>query len=168
MAMLAAAERSLAMYEYPPNEVKLCVAGHGHADKAQVKYMVRKTLKLDPAIDLADDAADALAIALCHLGHGRMPNIVDAVERFARRAAPKQAADGAAMIASLSGALAVRDAGRIVVETGGVGYEVLIPLSTYYRLPQLGERVSLEIRQVVREDALHALRIFQRDREARL
>ena len=58
------------------------------------------------------------------------------------------------MIASLSGALAVRDAGRIVVETGGVGYEVLIPLSTYYRLPQLGDRVALEIRQVVREDAL--------------
>ena len=58
------------------------------------------------------------------------------------------------MIATLSGALAVRDAGRIVVETGGVGYEVLIPLSTYYRLPQLGERVALMIRQVVREDAL--------------
>jgi holliday junction DNA helicase RuvA len=58
------------------------------------------------------------------------------------------------VIASLSGALIVRDAGRIVVETGGVGYEVLIPLSTYYRLPQLGDRVSLQIRQVVREDAL--------------
>ncbi len=58
------------------------------------------------------------------------------------------------MIASLTGVLAVRDAGRIVVETGGVGYEVLIPLSTYYRLPQLGDRVALEIRQVVREDAL--------------
>jgi Holliday junction DNA helicase RuvA len=58
------------------------------------------------------------------------------------------------MIASIAGALAVRDAGRIVVETGGVGYEVLIPLSTYYRLPQLGDRVALEIRQVVREDAL--------------
>ncbi len=58
------------------------------------------------------------------------------------------------MIASLSGALMVRDAGRIVIETGGVGYEVLIPLSTYYRLPQLGDRVALEIRQVVREDAL--------------
>src|SRR5271156_6002532 len=66
----------------------------------------------------------------------------------------KQASNGTAMIASLSGALMVRDAGRIVIETGGVGYEVLIPLSTYYRLPQLGERVALEIRQVVREDAL--------------
>jgi Holliday junction DNA helicase RuvA len=58
------------------------------------------------------------------------------------------------MIASLTGTLTVRDAGRIVVETGGVGYEVLIPLSTYYRLPQLGARVALEIRQLVREDAL--------------
>jgi Holliday junction DNA helicase RuvA len=58
------------------------------------------------------------------------------------------------VIASLQGALAARDAGRIVIETGGVGYEVLIPLSTYYRLPPLGESVALEIRQVVREDAL--------------
>jgi Holliday junction DNA helicase RuvA len=58
------------------------------------------------------------------------------------------------MIATLSGTLATRDAGRIVVETGGVGYEVLIPLSTYYRLPATGERVALEIRQVVREDAI--------------
>jgi holliday junction DNA helicase RuvA len=58
------------------------------------------------------------------------------------------------MIATLTGTLTLRDANRIVVETGGVGYEVLIPLSTYYRLPQLGERVALEIRQVVREDAL--------------
>ena len=89
MAMLAAAERGLAMFEYPPNEVKLCVAGHGHADKAQVKYMVRKTLKLDPAIELADDAADALAIALCHLGRGRMPNMVEAIERI-RAGAPRR------------------------------------------------------------------------------
>jgi crossover junction endodeoxyribonuclease RuvC len=84
MAMLAGAERGLAMYEYPPNEVKLCVAGHGHADKAQVKYMVRKMLKLDPAVELADDAADALAIALCR---GRMPNLVEAIERIRPAAA---------------------------------------------------------------------------------
>ena len=58
------------------------------------------------------------------------------------------------MIASNTGSLMVRDAGRIVVETGGVGYEVLIPLSTFYRLGAIGERVALEIRQVVREDAI--------------
>ena len=58
------------------------------------------------------------------------------------------------MIASLTGTLTVRDANRIIVETGGVGYEVLIPLSTYYRLASTGERVALEIRQVVREDSI--------------
>ncbi|HVA81881.1 MAG TPA: Holliday junction branch migration protein RuvA [Candidatus Binataceae bacterium] len=58
------------------------------------------------------------------------------------------------MIASISGMLAVRDAGRIIVETGGIGYEVQIPLSTFYRLPALGEQVRLQVRQVVREDAL--------------
>ncbi|MDO8431204.1 MAG: crossover junction endodeoxyribonuclease RuvC [Candidatus Binatus sp.] len=81
MAMLAAAERNLEFFEYPPNAVKLCVAGHGHADKAQVKYMVRRTLKLDPSLELADDAADALAVAMCHLGRGRIPNMVESVER---------------------------------------------------------------------------------------
>jgi Holliday junction DNA helicase RuvA len=58
------------------------------------------------------------------------------------------------VIATLTGTLTTRDAGRIVVETYGVGYEVLIPLSTYYKLPASGEKVALEIRQVVREDAL--------------
>jgi hypothetical protein len=51
--------------------------------------MVRKMLKLDPAIELADDAADALAIALCHLGRGRMPNLVEAIERI-RPPAPRR------------------------------------------------------------------------------
>ncbi|HYA35379.1 MAG TPA: Holliday junction branch migration protein RuvA [Candidatus Binataceae bacterium] len=58
------------------------------------------------------------------------------------------------MIASISGTLRVREPGRVVVETGGIGYEVLVPLSTYYRLPAVGGPVFLEIRQIVREDAL--------------
>jgi Holliday junction DNA helicase RuvA len=58
------------------------------------------------------------------------------------------------MIASLNGTLAMRDAGRVIVETGGVGYELFIPLSTFYRMPALGEQVRLQVRQVVREDAL--------------
>ncbi len=58
------------------------------------------------------------------------------------------------MIASLNGRLRAREPGRIVVETAGVGYEVLVPLSTYYRLPPLGAPVALEIRQVVREESL--------------
>ena len=67
MAMLAAAARGLALFEYTPNQVKLTVAGHGHADKAQVKFMVRRALGVDEEVALADDASDALAIALCHL-----------------------------------------------------------------------------------------------------
>ena len=73
MAMLAAAHRGLELFEYTPTDVKLSVAGYGRADKRQVKQMVRRTLKLDPAIALADDASDALAIALCHLYRERIP-----------------------------------------------------------------------------------------------
>lgn len=58
------------------------------------------------------------------------------------------------MIASLSGRLKQREAGRVVIETGGIGYEVFIPLATYYRLPAAGAPVALEIRQVVREESL--------------
>ena len=58
------------------------------------------------------------------------------------------------MIATISGTLRTRDAGRVVVETAGVGYEIAVPLSTYYRLPAIGAPVALEIRQVVREDAI--------------
>lgn len=58
------------------------------------------------------------------------------------------------MIATLSGMLKTREAGRVVVETAGVGYEIFVPLGTYYRLPPTGAGVELQIRQVVREDAI--------------
>ncbi|MGH7814866.1 MAG: crossover junction endodeoxyribonuclease RuvC [Candidatus Binataceae bacterium] len=67
MAMLAAAEREIPLFEYPPNQVKLAVAGHGHAGKAEIGRMVRRTLELEASLELTADAADALAIALCHL-----------------------------------------------------------------------------------------------------
>jgi crossover junction endodeoxyribonuclease RuvC len=66
-AMLAAAHRGLDVFEYTPTDVKLSVAGYGRADKRQVKNMVRRRLLLDESSEIADDAADALAIALCHL-----------------------------------------------------------------------------------------------------
>jgi len=58
------------------------------------------------------------------------------------------------MIATLSGKLKLRDPGRLIITTAGVGYEVFVPLSTYYRMPSVGAEVELEVRQVVREDAL--------------
>jgi Holliday junction DNA helicase RuvA len=58
------------------------------------------------------------------------------------------------MIASLAGRVRICESGRLVVDTGGVGYEVFIPLATYYRIPATGASVELEIRQVVREDSI--------------
>ena len=58
------------------------------------------------------------------------------------------------MITTLSGRLKLRDPGRLIVETAGVGYEVFVPLNTYYRMPSVGAEVELEIRQIVREDAI--------------
>jgi holliday junction DNA helicase RuvA len=58
------------------------------------------------------------------------------------------------MIATISGLLRLRESGRLIVEAGGIGYEIFVPLSTYYRLPAVGSRVDLQIRQVVREDAI--------------
>jgi Holliday junction DNA helicase RuvA len=58
------------------------------------------------------------------------------------------------MIATLRGILKLRDPGRLIVETAGIGYEVFVPLNTYYRMPSVGAEVELEIRQIVREDAL--------------
>ncbi|HYA35380.1 MAG TPA: crossover junction endodeoxyribonuclease RuvC [Candidatus Binataceae bacterium] len=82
MAMLAAADREIELFEYAPNEVKLSVAAFGHAEKAQVKFMVRRTLRLDDGVELADDESDALALAICHSGRARMT----AMERIAQPA----------------------------------------------------------------------------------
>ena len=67
IAMLVPAEAGLAIGEYAPNAVKKTVVGVGHADKKQVEYMVRFQL---PGVEIAGaDAADALAIAICHAHH---------------------------------------------------------------------------------------------------
>lgn len=58
------------------------------------------------------------------------------------------------MIGSLSGVLAAKAPPRLLVDVGGVGYDVEAPMSTFYNLPAAGERVRLLIHQVVREDAL--------------
>lgn len=58
------------------------------------------------------------------------------------------------MIAYLSGKLFEKEANLIIVDVGGVGYEVIIPLSTFYDLGEIGEEVSLRIFTYVREDVL--------------
>jgi crossover junction endodeoxyribonuclease RuvC len=65
LALAAAARREIPVVQYSPNEVKLAVTGDGGADKAAVQFMVTKLLRLAVAPD-PPDAADALALALCH------------------------------------------------------------------------------------------------------
>jgi crossover junction endodeoxyribonuclease RuvC len=66
VALLSLAESNLPVAEYTPLEVKQAVAGYGGADKNQVQQMVRALLGLE-TIPHPDDAADALAVAICHL-----------------------------------------------------------------------------------------------------
>jgi len=66
-AMLAAAEAGLLVSEYSPNAVKKAVVGAGHADKIQVSAMVNMLLPM--ARPETADAADALAVAICHAHH---------------------------------------------------------------------------------------------------
>lgn len=63
--LLAAAQRGVPVHSYSPREVKACVAGYGHAAKEQVQLMVRALLSMTETPE-PPDAADALAVALCH------------------------------------------------------------------------------------------------------
>jgi crossover junction endodeoxyribonuclease RuvC len=67
VVLLVPAEAGLPVTEYTPNHVKKSVVGVGHAEKQQIHLMVR-TLLPGIAID-GDDAADALAVAICHAHH---------------------------------------------------------------------------------------------------
>ena len=66
VVLLAAAQRGIAVHSYSPREVKASVAGYGHADKKQMQLMVRALLQMNETPE-PSDAADALAVALCHL-----------------------------------------------------------------------------------------------------
>ncbi|EIE51140.1 Holliday junction resolvase [Citreicella sp. 357] len=67
VALLVPAQFGLPVGEYAPNKVKKTVVGVGHADKGQIDHMVRMQL---PRVEIAGpDAADALAIAICHAHH---------------------------------------------------------------------------------------------------
>lgn len=66
-AMLTPARAGLSVAEYPANLVKKSVVGAGHAEKEQVQAMIRILL---PGVEASTDAADALAVAICHAHHG--------------------------------------------------------------------------------------------------
>lgn len=76
VVLLALAEAGLEVAEYTPLEIKQAVAGYGGAGKAQVQQMVRVLLDL-PEIPRPDDAADALAVAICHLHSSRVRALLE-------------------------------------------------------------------------------------------
>jgi len=73
--LLIAAQKKLPVYEYSPLEVKNSVVGYGRAEKTQVQSMVQMLLKL-PEMPTPDDAADALAVAICHAHHMTAHNLI--------------------------------------------------------------------------------------------
>jgi crossover junction endodeoxyribonuclease RuvC len=74
VVMLTLAQANVRIFEYTPLAVKLAITGSGRADKKQVQQMIKLLLSLDQ-IPKPDDAADALAVALCHLHSARITTL---------------------------------------------------------------------------------------------
>lgn len=74
--LVAAANKNIPICEYTPLQVKQSVTGYGRADKKQIQQMVKMLLGLN-AIPKPDDAADALAIAICHAHSNKMNKMFD-------------------------------------------------------------------------------------------
>lgn len=77
LALVAASSRGIPVAMHTPSEVKAAVTGSGRADKAQVGAMVTRLLRLDAPPKPAD-AADALALAICHIWRGAATNRIQA------------------------------------------------------------------------------------------
>ena len=80
VALLAAESAALEIGEYSPRTIKQTVAGYGNAEKRQVQEMVRLLLSL-PSVPEPHDAADALAVAICHFHHAGLNRQLVAAER---------------------------------------------------------------------------------------
>ena len=77
VAVLAAAQAGVTLVEYTPSEIKSAVVGYGRAEKQQVQQMIKLLLELDD-IPTPHDAADALAVAICHAHQLTPPGMVSA------------------------------------------------------------------------------------------
>ena len=76
VAILAAANRQIPTYEYTPTQVKQRVADYGASSKEQIQEMVKLQLRL-AEVPQPSDAADALAVAICHLREVHLSNLLD-------------------------------------------------------------------------------------------
>ncbi len=142
VALLTPALHKLQVYEYPANLIKKSVVGAGHAGKPQVQMMVRVLLPASQAG--SPDAADALAVAICHAHHMGTLRQWGAKDfrrgsrgdRQAHRIIDSQTEDG------------------LLIDVNGVGYVVLASSKTLARLGDKGTPASIFIETQVREDAI--------------
>ena len=79
VTLLALADAGLPIHEYKPLEIKQAITGYGGADKRQVQDMVRLLLDLDHTPN-PDDAADAVAVAVCHIHSSAMKALISGAE----------------------------------------------------------------------------------------
>ncbi len=166
---LAAAKRDIDVHFHTPSEVKAAVTGNGNADKAQVTAMVTRILALQTKPTPAD-AADALALAICHCWRAPMIARMAAAEATGCRAATQVQGDfegenagraegkgkvkgkGGTMIASVRGEVLDIALDHVVIEAAGVGYKVMATPSTLATLHR-GSEARLITAMIVREDS---------------
>jgi hypothetical protein len=122
--------------------VKRAVVGFGRAEKHQIQQMVKLLLGLD-AVPTPHDAADALAIAICHLHSATGPIAAERRRAWPPRGCGAGGSTGpgaAAHDRALRGVVAEKAPSRLIVDVQGVGYDVLVPLSTFYVAGTRGPR----------------------------
>ncbi len=130
--MLAPARHGLGVAEYSPNLIKKAVVGAGHADKAQIAFMVKRLLP--SAGDVKADAADALAVAITHAQLRRRALLI-----------PPPSGEDRIMIGRLRGVLAEVEPDHCLIDCAGVGYVVACGARTLQRLPAPGDEATLHI-----------------------
>ena len=147
LALAEAAAAGCEVVQYTPNQVKDAVAGYGAAGKAQVQKMVQIRLRL-AAPPSPPDAADAAALALCHLATAPLR---------------RRVARGPAMIGSLRGTVLERaEDATVLLEVAGVGYLVTVTPRTLAEL-EPGSAAFLHVHHHIREDAQTLYGFLQRD-----
>ena len=115
VAILAAANSHIPCFEYTPAEIKQRVANYGASSKEQIQQMVMLQLGLTQIPEPAD-AADALAVALCHLQVTHLENLLNQIE--------------AKMIAGVKGTIEAIGSNWVIVDVGGISFQVFVPTST--------------------------------------
>ena len=151
---LAAAKRNIDVHFHTPSEVKAAVTGNGRADKAQVTTMVTRILGLQ-AKPTPADAADALALAICHCWRAPMIARMAAAEAMAAEQRRKYTGQGQGrpMIASVRGEVLDIALDHVVIEAAGVGYKLMAAPSTLATLRR-GSEARLITAMIVREDSM--------------